>query len=244
MAKDLRTFLTEYEKPYPGQVVHIEREVSSKYEVTAFIRAEAGGSGWSRLHTRGDPRGRAAPSHRHPGATGARYGIRLLQILGSCPGVETHLLVTRASKRTVVEKASWRVDRVGARATRASSDRDIGAALASGSFRTCGVVVVPCSIKTLSALVTDYADNLLARAADATLKEGRPLIAMARETPLRRGHLEALAALVRADGVIGPPLPLMSDRSGSVAGAVDQTVGQVFHRRGFPTSSCRIGRGR
>ena len=117
------------------------------------------------------------------GASGSIYGIRLLEVLRDVAGLETHLVVSRAAKRTLVDETDYTVRDVEALATRVYDDRDIGAALASGSFHTAGMVVAPCSIKTLSALANSYADTLIARAGDVTLKEGRPLIVVVRETP-------------------------------------------------------------
>jgi len=167
------------------------------------------------------------------GATGIIYGIRLLETLHAAPGIETHLVLSAAAKRTMVEETSWTVQQVETLATRSYPDRDIGAAIASGSFSTCGMVIAPCSMKTLAAVATGYTESLLARAADVTLKEGRCLIALVRETPLHRGHLEAMLALAQAGGIVWPPLPDFSRRPRSVAAVIDETVGHVLRRLGF-----------
>lgn len=167
------------------------------------------------------------------GASGSIYGIRLLEALREVPGLETHLIVSRAAKRTLVEETEYAVRDVEALATRAYDDRDIGAALASGSFRTAGMVVAPCSIKTLSALATSYADTLIARAGDVTLKEGRPLIVVVRETPLHVGHLRQMLALAEMGGVILPPVPAFYHRPKTIRDLVDHTVGRVLDRLGI-----------
>ncbi|MFQ6672080.1 MAG: UbiX family flavin prenyltransferase, partial [Candidatus Tectimicrobiota bacterium] len=138
------------------------------------------------------------------GASGAIYGIRLLEILHGYADVETHLVISAAAKRTIVEETDLTIDQVEALATTVYPNRDIGASIASGSFKTIGMVIAPCSIKTLSAVAYTYSDSLLARAADVTLKESRPLIALVRETPWHPGHLRAMAALAEAGGVILP----------------------------------------
>jgi 4-hydroxy-3-polyprenylbenzoate decarboxylase len=167
------------------------------------------------------------------GASGSIYGIRLLEVLRDVPGLETHLIVSRAAKRTLVDETDLRVSDVEALATRVYDDRDIGAALASGSFRTTGMVVAPCSIKTLSALATSHADTLIARAGDVTLKEGRPLVVVVRETPLHVGHLRQMLALAEMGAVILPPVPAFYHRPRTIRDLVDHTVGRVLDRLGI-----------
>ena len=147
------------------------------------------------------------------GASGSIYGIRLLEVLRDVPGLETHLIISRAAKRTLVDETEYTVRDIEALATRVHDDRDIGAAPASGSFRTAGMVVAPCSIKTLSALANSYADTLIARAGDVTLKEGRPLVVVVRETPLHVGHLRQMLALAEMGAVVLPPVPALGRRS-------------------------------
>ena len=170
------------------------------------------------------------------GASGVVYGIRLLQILRSTSEVETHLVVSAAAKRTIIAETDFRVEEVSALATTVYSDRDIGASVASGSFKTMGMVIAPCSIKTLSAVAYAHAENLLCRAADVTLKEGRPLIALVRETPLHLGHLRAMAALVEAGGVLLPPLPAFYNRPQTIDDLVNHTIARVLDRLGLPHS--------
>ncbi len=167
------------------------------------------------------------------GASGSIYGVRLLEVLQDVPGIETHLIVSQAAKRTLLDETEYTVRDVEALVTRVYDDRDIGAALASGSFRTLGMVVVPCSIKTLSALATSHADTLIARAGDVTLKEGRPLIAVVRETPLHVGHLRQMLALAEMGGVILPPVPAFYHRPKTIRDLVDHTVGRVLDRLGI-----------
>ncbi len=164
------------------------------------------------------------------GATGVIYGIRLLEVLRHHAELETHLVVSRAAKRTIVEETDYAVKDVEALATQAYDDRDIGAALASGSFKTAGMIIAPCSIKTASALANCYASTLIARAGDVTLKEGRPLVAVVRETPLHVGHLRQLLALAEMGAVILPPVPAFYHRPQTVDDIVNHTVGRVLDR--------------
>jgi 4-hydroxy-3-polyprenylbenzoate decarboxylase len=167
------------------------------------------------------------------GASGSIYGIRLLEVLRGLPGVEAHLVVSQAAKRTLVDETDFTVRDVEALAAHVYDDRDIGAPLASGSFRTAGMVVVPCSIKTLSALANSYADTLIARAGDVALKEGRPLVVVVRETPLHAGHLRQMLALAEMGGVILPPVPAFYHRPRTLQDIVDHTVGRILDRFGF-----------
>lgn len=183
------------------------------------------------------PSGRQAPRRLVvgiSGASGSIYGIRLLEVLREVPSLETHLVVSRAAKRTLVEETEYSVRDVERLATRVYDDRDIGAALASGSFRTAGMVIAPCSIKTLSALATSHTDTLMARAGDVTLKEGRPLVVVVRETPLHVGHLRQMLALAEMGAVILPPVPAFYHRPKTIRDLVDHTVGRVLDRVGIP----------
>lgn len=170
------------------------------------------------------------------GASGAIYGIRFLELLRALPGVETHLVISEAAKRTIVEETDWALRDIEALATRRYSDRDIGAALASGSFKTDGMVVVPCSIKSAGAVAACLADTLIARAADVTLKEGRPLILCVRETPLHLGHLRVLTQLAEMGAVILPPMPAFYNRPKQIDEIVDHTLARVLDRLRLPQS--------
>lgn len=166
------------------------------------------------------------------GATGAVYGVRLLECLRERPEIETHLVVSAPAKRTLAEETDWSVAAVEALADVVHDNRDVGAALASGSFRTAGMVIAPCSVKTVGALAHGLTDTLLTRAGDVTLKEGRPLILLVRETPLHAGHLRAMLALAELGAVILPPMPAFYHRPTSIAQLVDHTVARVLDRLG------------
>lgn len=168
------------------------------------------------------------------GASGAIYGIRFLELLRARPDVEAHLVVSDAAKRTIVEETDWAVKDVLALAARRYDNKDIGAAIASGSFKTEGMVIVPCSVKAAASVAHCLADNLLTRAADVTLKEGRPLILVVRETPLHLGHLRVLTALAEMGAVILPPMPAFYNRPKQIEDLVDHTLARVLDRLGLP----------
>jgi len=167
------------------------------------------------------------------GASGAVYGIRLLELLRDAPGVEPHLIVSDSAKRTILEETDVSVAEVEALAARRYSNRDIGAAVASGSFKTAGMVIAPCSIKTAAAVAHCSADTLIARAADVTLKEGRPLILLVRETPLHLGHLRMLTALAEMGAVILPPMPAFYHRPKQIDDLINHTLARVLDRLGI-----------
>jgi flavin prenyltransferase len=167
------------------------------------------------------------------GATGAIYGIRLLELLRG-QAVETHLVLSVAAKRTIVEETDWSVADIEALAAHRHDNRDIGASIASGSFRTAGMVIAPCSIKTAGAIASCHTDTLIARAADVTLKEGRPLILVVRESPLHLGHLRCLAALAEMGAVIMPPMPAFYNRPKDVDDVVNGTVARILDRLNLP----------
>lgn len=168
------------------------------------------------------------------GSTGAIYGIRLLEELRRQPDVETHLVLSGPAKRTLVEETDLSVKDVEALAHVVHDNKDIGAPIASGSFRTAGMVIAPCTIRTVSAVASSHADTLLIRAADVTLKEGRTLIAVVRETPLHVGHLRQMLALAEIGGIILPPMPAFYHRPRTVADIVNHTVARVLDRLGLP----------
>lgn len=167
------------------------------------------------------------------GASGSVYGIRLLQALRTDPGVETHLVISASGKRTLAEETDCSVKDVESLAHVVYDDRDIGASLASGSFRTAGMIVAPCSIKTLAALAQGHADTLIARAGDVTLKEGRPLLALVRETPLHLGHLRQMTAFAEIGGIVFPPVPAFYQKPKTIDDLVDHTVARVLDRMGL-----------
>ena len=168
------------------------------------------------------------------GATGSIYGIRLLQVLRGYPDLETHLIISRPGKRTIVEETDVSVPEVEALATHRYDNGDIGAAIASGSFHTAGMVIAPCSIKTAAAVAACHSDNLIARAADVTLKEGRKLLLLVRESPLSAIHLENMLAVARAGALIVPPVPAFYARPRTIDELVDHTVGRVLDHFDVP----------
>jgi 4-hydroxy-3-polyprenylbenzoate decarboxylase len=167
------------------------------------------------------------------GASGSVYGVRLLEGLRRDPSLEIHLVMSSSGKRTLVEETDYSVKDIEALAHVVYDDRDIGASLASGSFRTAGMMIVPCSIKTLAALASCHADTLIARAGDVTLKEGRPLLALVRETPLHVGHLRQMTAFAEMGGIVFPPVPAFYQRPKTVDEIVAHTVARVLDRMGL-----------
>jgi 4-hydroxy-3-polyprenylbenzoate decarboxylase len=162
------------------------------------------------------------------GTTGVIYGIRLLQALRENPYIETHLVITSAGEQTIAIETEY-----GTAAVRSLADcnyrfDDIAAAPASGSFLHDGMIVAPCSMKTLSAIANSYADDLLTRAADVTLKERRTLVLLTRETPLHAGHLRNMLRVAEMGGVILPPLPAFYHKPRSIEDIVDHTVGKTL----------------
>jgi flavin prenyltransferase len=167
------------------------------------------------------------------GASGVIYGIRLLQVLYQIPEVETHLIISGPGKQTIVVETEFSVRQVEELASVVYDNRDIGAAIASGSFKTGGMAIVPCSIKTLSALVHCYTDTLMARAGDVTLKERRPLVSVVRETPLHLGHLRLMLDLAQMGAVIMPPMPAFYHRPKTLDDVVNHTVGRILDQLGL-----------
>jgi 4-hydroxy-3-polyprenylbenzoate decarboxylase len=169
------------------------------------------------------------------GASGAILGIRALERLHAL-GVETHLVISAAAHITIAQETGWKVSDVQALAHVSHDPRNIGATIASGSFPAHGMLVIPCSIKTLSGIANSYADDLIVRAADVTLKEGRPLVLVVRETPLHRGHLRLMDLAARAGAVIFPPVPAFYQRPATLDELVDQTVARAVQRLGIPNA--------
>jgi flavin prenyltransferase len=167
------------------------------------------------------------------GASGQVYGIRLLEVLRDAPEVETHLVMSQAARITIAQETDWDPRDVEALASVVYRPGDIGAALASGSFETAGMIVAPCSVKTLSAIAHSHADDLTSRAADVQLKEGRPLLLMVRETPLHLGHIELMAQAARIGCIIFPPVPAFYSRPKTLDDIVNGTVGRMLARIGF-----------
>jgi len=167
------------------------------------------------------------------GASGVIYGIRLLQVLHSRTDIETHLVVSRPAERTIVEETNFKVDDVKTLASVVHGIQNIGASIASGSFKTEGMVVIPCSIRTASAIAHCISDNLLTRAADVVLKERRKLVLVVRESPLHVGHLKSLLAAAEIGAVIVPPVPAFYSLPKTLDDIVDHTVGRVLDHFGI-----------
>jgi 4-hydroxy-3-polyprenylbenzoate decarboxylase len=161
------------------------------------------------------------------GASGALYGLRALDLLRGA-GIETHLVVSRSAQLTLVQELGLHVDDLRARATVTHPVSDIGAPIASGSFKTCGMLVAPCSIRTLSEIVTGVTSSLLSRAADVVLKERRRLVLMVRETPLHLGHLRSMTAATEMGAIIMPPVPALYAKPVSIDAMVTQTVARAL----------------
>ena len=166
------------------------------------------------------------------GTTGVIYGIRLLQVLSDIKEIETHLVISRACEKTIEIETDLKVEQIKKYATHVYPIDDIAAGLASGSFLRDGMIVAPCSMKTLSALANAYSDNLLTRAADVTLKERNRLILLVRETPLHLGHLKNMVRVTEMGGIIMPPAPAFYHQPETIQDIIDHTVGKaldLFH---------------
>lgn len=169
------------------------------------------------------------------GATGAIFGIRALEILQQMPDIETHLVISRASGQTISHETGYTISEVKAMATFVHEDRDLGAAISSGSFQTHGMIVAPCSIKSLSGIANSYDENLLVRAADVTLKEHRKLVLMVRETPLHLGHLRLMVQAAEQGATILPPVPAFYNLPETLDDIINQSVGRALDQFGIDT---------
>lgn len=162
------------------------------------------------------------------GASGVIYGIRMLELLKGVADVETHLVMSSAAKRTILLETEYSISQVEALADQLYGFNDIAASISSGSFKTMGMVVVPCAIKTLSAIANSYSDNLLARAADVVLKDRRKLVLVVRETPLHLGHLRLMNTAAEIGAIIFPPVPAFYHRPATLDDIINQTVNRVL----------------
>jgi 4-hydroxy-3-polyprenylbenzoate decarboxylase len=162
------------------------------------------------------------------GASGAIYGIRLLAALRASAGIETHLSISPSAVQTIATETDYTVSQVRDLADSVHNHRDIGASIASGSFKVAGMVIAPCSMKTLGEIANSLASNIISRAADVCLKERRRLILLPRETPLHHGHLELLRRVDRMGAVIVLPVPAFHPRPQSIDDIVDRTIGHVL----------------
>jgi 4-hydroxy-3-polyprenylbenzoate decarboxylase len=172
------------------------------------------------------------------GASGVRYGVRLLEILRDLP-VESHLVLSKAAELTLAYETDIKVVEVKALADVVYPVADVGAAISSGSFQTLGMVIAPCSVRSMSEIATGVTSNLLTRAADVVLKERRRLVLMLRETPLHTGHLRTMLALSEMGAVIAPPVPGFYAKPESIEAMVDHTVGRVLDLFGLDAGTVK-----
>ncbi len=162
------------------------------------------------------------------GATGAIYGVRMLQILSKIEDIETHLVLSKAGKMTIQVETPYSVKDVEALADVVHDINNVGASISSGSFRTQGMVIAPCSMKSMGAIAHSLGGDLLVRAADVVLKERKKLVLVVRETPLHLGHLEAMASLARIGAIIFPPVPAFYHRPKTLDDVINQTVTRIL----------------
>lgn len=194
----------------------------------------------SPAHPVGDPAAAATAASRPArrvvvaisGATGAVFGVRALELLRGAGDVETHLVITGPGRRTLAHETDLAAAEVEALADAVHGSRDIAAPIASGSYRTSGMLVAPCSVKTLSAVANSYDADLVARAADVTLKERRPLVLMVRETPLHLGHLRLMERAAEIGAVVYPPVPAFYTRPASIDELVTHTAARALEHLG------------
>ena len=192
------------------------------------------------MHQEQSPLNRTAPPARKrivvaiSGASGAVYGVRLLQMLAELDEVETHLTVSAAGLLNLQQELGMNREQLERLAHVAHPIHDVGAAIASGSFRSEGMVVAPCSMRTLAAIAHGLSDNLITRCADVTLKERRRLILMVRESPLNLAHLRNMTSVTEMGGIVFPPVPGFYHRPQTIAQMVDQTVSRVIDLLGLP----------
>lgn len=161
------------------------------------------------------------------GASGIVYGVRLLELLKGC-GIDTHLIMSRSAQTTLAYETDLKVAHVEQSASVVHSNNDIAASCSSGSFKTMGMIVAPCSVKTMSEIANGTTANLMSRAADVVLKERRRLVLLLRETPLHIGHIRTMAAVTEAGAIVYPPVPAFYARPSSLAEMVDHTLGRVL----------------
>ena len=177
------------------------------------------------------------------GATGAVYGIRLLEELAKRPSIETHLVVSKWARTIVSHETDVAPDKLERLADHSYAPDDLTAPIASGSFATAGMIIAPCSMKTLSAVANSYAADLISRAADVTLKEGRPLLLLVQETPLHVGHLRLMVGAAEIGAIVFPPVPAFYGQPKTVAELVDATVGRALARIGVENDLYRRWQG-
>jgi 4-hydroxy-3-polyprenylbenzoate decarboxylase len=162
------------------------------------------------------------------GATGVIYGLRLLEVLRGVEDVETHLIISYAAKQTILLETDYAVGQVEALADRVYNLNDLAAAISSGSYKTMGMVVIPCTIKTLSGIAHAYSDNLILRAADVVLKDRRRLVLVLRETPLHLGHIRLMAQVTEMGAIVMPPMPAFYHHPKTIDDIINQTINRVL----------------
>lgn len=162
------------------------------------------------------------------GATGVIYGIRLLELLSAMKEIETHLVISRAAEITINYETQWKINDVRKLANFSYDVEDIGACISSGSFRRDGMIIAPCTMKTMSALANSYADNLITRAGDVTIKERQKLVLMVRETPLHLGHIRNMERLAEMGVIIMPPVPAFYHKPKTIQDIIDYTIGKML----------------
>ncbi|MFW6115427.1 MAG: UbiX family flavin prenyltransferase [Chloroflexota bacterium] len=177
------------------------------------------------------------------GASGAAYGIRLLELLAERPEVETHLVISRAARLIIAREVEETIEEIEALADAAYRPDALAAPIASGSFPTAGMVIAPCSIKTLSAVANSYAADLIRRAADVTLKEKRPLVLLVREAPLHLGHLRLMARASEIGATIFPPVPAFYGHPQTIDDVIDETLGRVLSHLGVENALYTVWQG-
>jgi 4-hydroxy-3-polyprenylbenzoate decarboxylase len=168
------------------------------------------------------------------GASGATYGVRLLQVLSNMPEIETHLVVSKSGLLNIQHELDMNLSQLEALVAVTHHINNVGATIASGSFQSDGMVVAPCSMRTLAAVAHGLSDNLITRAADVILKERRRLILMVRETPLNLAHLRKMTCITEMGGIIYPPLPCFYHRPQTITDIIDQTISRVIDLLGVP----------
>jgi flavin prenyltransferase len=162
------------------------------------------------------------------GASGIIYGIRLLEILRGVEEIETHLIVSTAARRTAVLETDYTVDQIHSLADKVYNFNDIAASISSGSYKTMGMIIIPCAIKTLSGIANSYNNNLILRAADMVLKDQRKLVLILRETPLHLGHVRLMTQVIELGAIIMPPMPAFYHRPKTIDDIINQTVNRVL----------------
>lgn len=177
------------------------------------------------------------------GATGQIYGIRLLEVLRNRPDVETHLIMSPWAEKTLLAETAYSLEAVKALATKVYPIDDLGAALSSGSFKRNGMVIAPCSVKTLSAVANSFNINLIVRAADVCLKEKKPVVLMVRETPLHLGHLRLMVRVSEVGATVLPPIPAFYNRPQTLDDIINQSVGRALDILGIEHGLCRPWQG-